>query len=138
MAGEPKPGTGGVYREQPFVSPLAWALFSAYSAIVVSSFMVAKAFEQGVADPLKFINKERIKTVLVAIAPEYEKLAGEWDVTLYYHFLDDIESRLLAELRNILEGREQAQFDLERSAKIIKAVNSANAAQAEATIQSDE
>jgi hypothetical protein len=127
VAGQPKPADYPATVERPFVTPLAWAYFSAYSTIVMLSFGMAKAFENGIYDFPKYIKGENVKNLLRTTLPHFSNLVDEWNINLYYLFLDDLEEKLLVELQNMLAGKEQAQSDIELSAAILSAVRAASA-----------
>jgi DNA-binding protein Fis len=124
-AGELK--TLAASREQPFVSPLAWGYFQAYSTIVLGSYAQLKAFELGLDKSEDLIAKDQIKKSVKAALPEFSKFIDEHDINSLYHLLDELEKRLLVELRDMLDGKAFDVADVTKAAEITEAVKSAEA-----------
>ena len=116
---------------QPFVSPLAWAYFSAYQAVVFGAYIRAKVLEMGVEDAHKMINDEPIRNVLKTALPHYTQFIDEQPVDVYHLLLDDLEKHLIAELQKMMRGDEQDQASVEQAARIMEMVEKAHAKQAE-------
>lgn len=120
---------------QPFVSPLAWAYFSAYSTLVFGAYIRATVLEIGLKDVHKLIDDEPIKDLLKAALPHYSKFIDEQPVSAYHFLLDDLEKHLIAELQKMIRGDEQDQASVEQAARIMEMVEKA-AKQAEQEVQS--
>jgi DNA-binding protein Fis len=116
---------------QPFVSPLAWAYFSAYQAVVVGAYIRAKVLEIGVEDAHKMINDEPIKDVLKTALPHYTQFIDEQRVDVYHLLLDDLEKHLIAELQKMMRGDEQDQASVEQAARIMEMVGRVDTKQTE-------
>src|SRR5438874_771288 len=50
--------------EQPFVSPLAWAYYSAYQSIILYGYLRAHILQIGMENPGRFFSEEPIKNLL--------------------------------------------------------------------------
>lgn len=116
---------------QPFVSPLAWAYFSAYQAVVLGAYIRARVLELGLEDAHKIINDEPIKDVLKAALPYYTQFVDEQRIDAYHLLLDDLEKHLIDELQKMMRGDEQDQASVEQAARIMEMVGKAYAKQAE-------
>ena len=110
-------------NERPFVSPIAWALFSAYKAVLSFSYLQLKILELGIEDAGKFFNTENVKTLLKAALPHQTENIDKYDSTAYHFLLDELEEKLLGELRKMLEGVETDEAIIAQSAKIMKEVD---------------
>src|SRR5262249_38303776 len=117
--------------QQPFVSPLAWAYFSAYQTVVVGAYIGERLLESGGKDPNKIIPEEPIKNVLKTALPHYSQFIDEQPVGAYHLLLDDLEKHLIAELQKMIRGDEQDQASVEQAARIMEMVEKASAKQAE-------
>ena len=117
--------------QQPFVSPLAWAYFSAYQTVVFGAYIRAKVLEIGMKDAHKLITHEPIKNVLKTALPHYSQFIDEQPVGAYHLLLDDLEKHLIAELQKMIRGDEQDQASVEQAARIMEMVEKASAKQAE-------
>jgi hypothetical protein len=117
--------------ERPFVSPLAWAYFSAYQTIVLISYTQAKILELGIEEADKFLKKDHLRNLLKTTLPHQADFIDAHDFTAYYYLLDELESSLLAELGKMLEGKDADQASLVQSAEIMKMVKKASTESAE-------
>ena len=94
-------------HEQPFLSPLAWAYYSAYQAIVMSAYATARVLAEG----LEWIDSN--------------------DPSAYDYLLDEIKDLLLLELRKTLEGREADREAVEQAKRIAEQLRKMEKYQAE-------
>jgi hypothetical protein len=115
------------YRERPFVSPLGWAYYSAYSTILAGAFARAKMLSLGV-DFGDFLDVDAFRNLLKTALPEYAVYIDTLGGTGSHHQLIDVlEKKLLDELQRTLMGAESDQQNIEQAAIIVKSVESANA-----------
>lgn len=115
-----KPSTTGC--ERPFVSPVAWAYFSALQTILYGSFTRAKALEFGVKDINKMMNTEHEKKLLKAALPHQKEYIDKYDATAYFYLIEELEENLLKELNNIMDGKASDQDALKRASEIQKEI----------------
>jgi hypothetical protein len=113
--------------EQPFVSQLAWAYFSAYQMIVLSSYMRAKILELGLDNPGKFLNNDNMKNILKAALPHQSEFIDRYDPLAYHYLLDELEKSLLSELQKMLRGEDQDEAGLAHAARIMDMVEKISA-----------
>jgi hypothetical protein len=111
--------------EQPFVSPLAWAYFSAYQTIVLSSYMRAKVLELGIENPGRLLNIDHVKGVLKAALPHQSEFIDKYDPVAYHYLLDELEKSLLGELQKMLRGEDQDEAGIAHAARIMEMVKKA-------------
>lgn len=106
---------------RPFVSPLAWAYFDAYRAIIGHFVAKIQLLSSGLNEP-QIIDKKHVVKLLKELFPklssELENDSGEY----FYIYLDPLENLLLSELRNILKGDTNSDVCIEQAAKIRQAV----------------
>lgn len=113
--------------EQPFVTPMAWALLSAFQAVILYAVVQAKVLEIGVEEAPEFFNDDGVKAVLKAALPHQSEYIDRYGTAGFYNLLDEIEKNLIAELRNMLEGADIDEASIEQSANIMKAVKKVSA-----------
>ncbi|MGA8583935.1 MAG: hypothetical protein WB715_08875 [Roseiarcus sp.] len=116
--------------ERPFVPELTWAYYSAFSTVLHFSLLRLHALKSGLADPQEVVTSYHIKEILKAALPHQSKFIDENDPGAYYYLLDELELRLLSELRKILDGKEADQSSIQQATNILKATKAANFAQA--------
>ena len=109
-------------KARPFVSPMAWALYSAYSSIVMGSVFKLEILKIGV-DSKKLINKEAISKVIKAALPQYTEYIDKYGDAGYHYLLDELEGKLLDEFRNMMAGVEADKASIAKAAEIVKYSN---------------
>ena len=125
-------------NERPFVSPIAWALLSAYQAVLTVSALQMKILELGAEGASSLINTEKVKTLLKAALPHQTEFIEKYDNTSYYLLLEELEEKLLGELRKMLDGVETDEAAIVQSAKIMKAVDEVAADNASQIVKNEE
>jgi len=86
----------------------------------------------GIEEPEKLLNTEHIRGILKATLPHRTKFIDEHDAGAYYPLVEEIEDKLLSELRKILEGKEADQSSIQQTKEILSAIKAANDARAKA------
>lgn len=119
--------TGNMAAEEIFVSPLAWAYFSAYQLILYLAYQRAKLLTLGVSDPSKVLDFGVLRAAVKTALPHRSKFVDEQPVSSYHYLLDELEGRIRDELRSMLEGRDLDQAAVIQAREIMREVNKAQA-----------
>ena len=109
-------------KERPFVSPLAWAMFSAYQAILILPVGIAKMIEVGF-EGAKLADLSKPNHLLKTVLPEYAEYIDKHGTLAHSQLLDELKSRLITELNRMLDGTETDKANIDRAAKILEAAN---------------
>jgi hypothetical protein len=109
-------------NERPFVSPMAWAYFSAFQTLLLTIYIQAKALEVGLKNSDKFINVDKTRDMLKKALPHQANLIDQWDLTSFHLFVDELEGCILTELTKMLDGDEVDEASIARSAAIMKSL----------------
>jgi len=117
-------------KARPFVSPMAWAVYKAYSAVVMNSVMQWHILKTGVG-AIEITNHSLIKNLIIAVLPHYAEYLARVGAGGYYHALQELEDRLIQELQEMLVDSVHDKTALEKAAEIIKYANALQASQAE-------
>jgi hypothetical protein len=118
-------------NEQPFVSEIAWAYFIAYFVIIRSACLRADCLRAGIEQPDEFIDIKRIKEVLKAALPHQSQFIEKSQAEAFHSLLDELEEKLLIELKNMLEGRAVDEAALTQAKHIVDASKKLNSEGAE-------
>lgn len=105
-------------KARPFVSPLAWALYSAYSAIIFHAALRLKILQSGISKD--FTDVEGIKKTVKIALPHQADYIDKYGVSSLHYLLEELESSLLFELSKILKGQDSDKESLEKAASILK------------------
>lgn len=109
--------------ERPFVPELAWAYFSAFTTILMGNFLRFQVLKAGLPDATKYLTDEPQKKILKAALPHQAQFIDQYESGTYHYLLDELEERLLAELRKILKGEEIDREAAERAKAILGALS---------------
>jgi hypothetical protein len=113
--------------ERPFVSEVAWAYYQAYSSIVTSAVMVIKSLELGL-DVNKYMKPEVVENLVTAALPHQAEYVKKYGLSGCSLLLDELETKLLAALRDMLEGKESDEAALRGAFGITRAAEAVNVA----------
>lgn len=119
---EKKIDFSGANKARPFLSPSAWAIYSAYQSIAMQAVAKFRLVELGLANK-DFLNKDSIKNLVKAALPHQEAYIEEFGDAGYHYLLDELESKLLSELQKMLNGVEADKESIEKAAEIVKLSN---------------
>lgn len=110
---------------RPYVSDMAWALFSAMQAI--TGYYVAHwvALSHGV-DSRKMVANEAVQKLILAVAPEYKEYLESNGLSASYHLLERFDTLLLAELRRMATDSQQDKESVEQAAQILEYARNLN------------
>lgn len=116
-----------VHKSHPFVSELAWALFSAYQAIVGYAAAQLQMLTMGVNVP-GLLNSEHVSKLAKSALSYYADYIDRHGAAGYYNMLEPLEAALLKELQRMMRGEESDKASIEQAGKIMKEVESVNEA----------
>lgn len=112
-------------KARPFVTPMAWATFTALGAIImhgVARWQILKSgFGAKDINDIDAINK-LIKTALPHQAEYVDKHGPDG----YQYLIEELELRILSELQSMIAGADIDKASVERAAEIIRLSNEVN------------
>ena len=106
-------------KARPFVSPIAWALFSAYQAIVSVAAIKLELLKAGLDMP-NLIDAKAVERLIALALPHQVEYVKKYGTSSYHYLLDELETRLLEELRSMLRGVDSDRASVEQAAAILK------------------
>jgi hypothetical protein len=115
-----------VDKERPFLSPMTWALFSAYRRVLnlpAAQVMVMRtgADQKILADPKTLLD------LVKAALPHYSDYLDQFGTGGLSLLIEDLEEKLLAELVTSLESTASDEKSVTQAAAILKAVEKVRA-----------
>ncbi len=121
----------GAARAQPFVTPMVWATYSALLAIAMTAVTRWTIVRSGLG-PTDFTKTEVVEKLIKAVLPHQSHYVEEFGPAGYHFLLEELEEKLLREVRIMLAGAEgttetidQASVILQRSREVVQATQSA-------------
>jgi hypothetical protein len=106
-------------KARPFVSPMAWANYSAMHAVCAQAVMRWQALKTGLGAK-DFVDVAAVNKLLTTVLPHQASYIEKYGPGGYHFLLDEIEQQLLQELQQMLSGSDSDRENLERAADIVK------------------
>ncbi|OIR03277.1 hypothetical protein GALL_145490 [mine drainage metagenome] len=106
-------------KAHPFVSPMAWAYFLAYRAIVLQLVMKAKMLKSGI-DPTDLLDKGVLVKLLKIALPHHSAFIDQGGKDGFYCLLEELEQALLAEMQNMLTDTDAYKKNVAQALEINK------------------
>lgn len=111
-------GVSEAAKCRPFVSPLAWAYYSAYQSIVTYGVLKIKTIQVGLEKD--FSDIDHITKLVKVALPHHIGYIEKYGPNAFHYLLDELELSLLAELGNILSGQKADKEHIEKAAQILQ------------------
>ncbi|MBX9629550.1 MAG: hypothetical protein K2X67_03425 [Burkholderiales bacterium] len=127
----------GASRARPYLSPMAWAMYSAYHALLVSASMNAMMIKGG-TDIARFLKKGSLAKLVKAALPHYANFLDEHGEQAAYFLLEELEQGLIEALQDMLAGKDVDDANVKQASEILKQAEFINAATGAARAQSSE
>lgn len=90
-----KINVSGAALARPFLTPLAWAYYSAYSSIVMLAVAKMQILKIGVDDAKKFLDFESSNNLLKTVLPSRAEYIDKYGTSAHHYLLEEIEQLLL-------------------------------------------
>lgn len=107
-------------KVRPFISPVAWAYFSAYSSVLHHAVLKLHMLKSGLNYP-DIIKDENLKKVILTALPHQEEYVEKVQSESYYYLLDELGSLMLSAFNSTLKGDQEDRETLLKAVEIIKA-----------------
>ena len=125
----------GAAKARPFVSPMAWAVFSAYQAIAVQAVVKLQIIKSGIGAK-DLLDKDAVSKLVKAALPHHAGYMDKYGDASFHYLLEELEESLLAAMRKMLAGEESDRASVERAAEILRLSSELKANQS--TVQPNE
>lgn len=106
-------------KARPFVSEMSWAIFFAYYTILIFAVTQLQMLKAGIDAP-DILKTSAVTKLVQAVLPHHSAYLEKYGASGCHYLLDELESRLLKELQNILMGGESDKASVEQAAVILK------------------
>ena len=106
-------------KARPFVTPMAWAVFSAYQAIALQAVIKLHILKSGIGTA-DIVEIDVVTKLVKAALPDQAGNIDKFGDSLYHHLLDELERRLLDEMRKMLTGDETDKASVGKAAEILR------------------
>jgi hypothetical protein len=108
------------HTERPYLPPLVWALYSAYSQVLSHPVAQIATMRAGVGSKLLADPKPLIDLVKSAL-PHQTEFIDKYGTAALAYLIEELEEALLREIQRTLHNPDADQASLEQAAAILKA-----------------
>ena len=112
-------------KARPFITPVAWAYFAAYQAIIMHAVLFMKILQIGV-DGHKYLASENLIKLIKTALPHCAGYIDEHGPSASYYLLNQLENSLLEELKYMLDGGANDMMEVARANQILIEVSRVN------------
>lgn len=110
-------------KARPFITPIAWAYFSAYQAIILQAVVKMEMLRKGVATPEKYFNFKANEALIKSVLPHQSDYIEKRGDSAHHYLLEELENLLLLEFQNIQNGKDSDIENTKRADSILKEVD---------------
>ncbi len=111
--------TSQALKTRPFVSPLVWAYYSAYEAIVTHAVLLMHMLKNGI-DMVEVIDSKHVTKLVKLALPHHVEYIEKYGPSAFHNLLEELESNLLAAFKLMFKGEELDKETVDKAANIIK------------------
>lgn len=127
MNGRITPNLTTYESEKPFIPLLTWAYFEAIHTIMADAAIRSRILALGISDAKKLLNPDYGKELLKTVLPKKSSYIDTHGAKIYHNLIEELEEKLLNELKNILDGKENDEQNVRQAEEIMKATRKAMA-----------
>lgn len=107
------------HKARPFVSPMVWAIFSAYQSILMIAVAKLHILKLG-GDNSGIFDFKHIDKLIKMALPHQSEYVEKYGDSVYHYLVEELEGRLLEELRKMLDGSDADKASIAQAAEILK------------------
>lgn len=108
-----------IESERPFLDDVVWASFAAYRIAVVLPALHLSMFAAGIKDLKPYLATEYADKTLMAALPEWREAIEKYGARSYPQLHEALELKLLAAVRDMLDGKAVDATALAQASEII-------------------
>lgn len=105
-------------KARPFISPVAWAYFTAYQAVVTHAVFRLHMLKSGI-EMTDVIDTEHVMKVVKLALPHQAEYIEKHGPSAFHYLLEELETNMLTSFKLMMKGDEADKEALEKAAAII-------------------
>ncbi len=113
-------------KSRPFITPMLWASYSAYSSILIQGVMRAHVIKTGLGAN-DFVDDSKLAALLKSVLPHQTQFVDEFGPGAYHLLVGEIEDKIIKEMHLTISGVDSDEASLKQAAKILELSNSLQA-----------
>jgi hypothetical protein len=108
-------------KSRPFVTPMLWASYSAYSIVIMQAVMRAFVIKHGVGAEL--LKEEKSAEILKLVLPHQAAYIEKFGAACYHYLLEELEEKIIQEIHHTISGASTDEDGIKQAAAVIKKCN---------------
>ncbi|WP_095179781.1 hypothetical protein [Pseudomonas sp. Irchel 3F6] len=108
-------------KARPFVTPMLWAAYSAYSSVMMQAVMAAFVIKHGVG--AEMINNKKSSEILKLVLPHQSDYIDKFGISCYHYLLEELEEKIIKEIHHTISGHSTDNESIQQAAAVIKKCN---------------
>lgn len=105
-------------KSQPWVSPMAWALYAAYSVIIQYAYLTLFGLKNRLPNPQRYMSRDKIIEMLRTALPDFKIDWDQLSDVVLPNVIEALEMKLLKEIQDFISGRQADADTLDRARRI--------------------
>ncbi len=111
---------GDVTLDKPFVDPLVWSLYTTYTSLLAYGWTHFSFLKDGVEHKGFLKGPDDLIAIIKKVLPHRSDFLDKHGESGLFHLGDELEDKLLAALRDVLDGRQLDEAAIKRSHEIVQ------------------
>ncbi len=106
-------------KARPFVSPMAWAIYTAMIAVITHTAIRLEVLKSGIGSR-DFIDEKAVNALVSSALPDLATTINEHGPLVYPQVLAALEARLMTEFQAMMTGADTDKAGVEQAAEILR------------------
>lgn len=108
-------------KARPFVAPMLWASYSAYTSVLMQAVMRAYVIKHGVGAHL--LKEEKTSEVLKLVLPHQTAYIDKYGASCHHYLIEELEQKIIKEMHLSISGESTDEASIQQAAAVIKKCN---------------
>lgn len=108
-------------KARPFVTPMLWASYSAYSSVMMQAVMRAFVIKHGVG--AEMLKDDKTAEVLKLVLPHQAGYIDKYGASCHHYLLEELEEKIIKEIHCTISGASTDEQSIQQAAAVIKKCN---------------
>lgn len=106
--------------DKPFIDPLVWSLYTTYTSLLAYGWVHFKALKEGIDNTGFLKGPDDLIAIIKKVLPHQAGFLDEHRESGLFHLGEELEDKLLATVRDVLDGRQLDEAAIKRSHEIVQ------------------
>ncbi len=106
--------------DKPFIDPLIWSLYTTYTSLLAYGWVHFKALKEGIDNKNFLKGPDDLIAIIKKVLPHQAGFLDQDGESGLFHLGEELEDKLLATIRDVLDGRQLDEAAIKRSHEIVQ------------------